>query len=467
MEEMTTDQDDPKSHRQSLMDQLEEGTSQFFFDTVSYSHDYPIEEKQSQKQSHKSGQTFQQASIFHWPETLYEEMSAMAEVSFLIYFFGYLINCGRRNANASDSLKQLYLDVHAGNETLEAQKYTPQRLLDIVQENLQHLQATPHFPDDPQHTIDSLKVILERSGNGETVPPTTLVGYNDRNQDEELVYGVGLDHHSKRITVVLRGTEINQGIGVSCNDWRSNLRTTRKPMKIPKGIRKLVENKIRRVKLHQGYQERVFYERDGANTDQERKYDEILKVVKRQSELYPTYKIYVTGHSLGAAMASIIAFLFASEPDLPKPITTINFASPRVGNHKFLRCCIVLEREKQLRFCRVINKHDTVSTFPFFLYCHAGFQVVLRNKHLHVSYPRINDAWWRWLARSMRNSVTARLTIDLLDQHMEYRGRIQKLRHLLEKINLNQLYSDLKMTGFEVDYGETTECRDESGVIIA
>eukprot|EP00548_Thalassiothrix_antarctica_P004539 CAMPEP_0194137896 /NCGR_PEP_ID=MMETSP0152-20130528/7731_1 /TAXON_ID=1049557 /ORGANISM="Thalassiothrix antarctica, Strain L6-D1" /LENGTH=76 /DNA_ID=CAMNT_0038835097 /DNA_START=50 /DNA_END=277 /DNA_ORIENTATION=- len=66
-----------------------------------------------------------------------------------------------------------------------------------------------------------------------------------------------------------------------------------------------------------------------------RKYDVIMKECKILLEENPGYKLYVTGHSLGAALSSIFAFYAACDEDIPKPVTCINFASPRVGNKSF------------------------------------------------------------------------------------------------------------------------------------
>mmetsp|Transcript_23971 Transcript_23971/g.66547 ORF Transcript_23971/g.66547 Transcript_23971/m.66547 type:complete len:80 (+) Transcript_23971:76-315(+) len=74
----------------------------------------------------------------------------------------------------------------------------------------------------------------------------------------------------------------------------------------------------------------------------------------------------------------------------------------------------------------------------------------------------MNDSWWRRLKRSIGNSVTARLTIDLLDHHMEYRSKIHQLRDLLQAFHLNDLYADFNLTGFSINYNDL-ELPDERG----
>ena len=55
------------------------------------------------------------------------------------------------------------------------------------------------------------------------------------------------------------------------------------------------------------------------------RYDQIMDDLKSLLAKYPDYKIFVTGHSLGAALSSVAAFYFACDDDLPKPISCINF----------------------------------------------------------------------------------------------------------------------------------------------
>ncbi len=53
----------------------------------------------------------------------------------------------------------------------------------------------------------------------------------------------------------------------------------------------------------------------------------------------PGYRLYVTGHSLGASLAQLFAMeAAASHECIPKPVTVINFASPKVGNIFFRNC---------------------------------------------------------------------------------------------------------------------------------
>lgn len=74
--------------------------------------------------------------------------------------------------------------------------------------------------------------------------------------------------------------------------------------------------------VHQG-----FYEAEQDSID------DVKKEVQRLKKLYPSYSVVVTGHSLGAALATLTALDLLSAG--VSPIRMFNYGSPRVGNDEF------------------------------------------------------------------------------------------------------------------------------------
>lgn len=86
---------------------------------------------------------------------------------------------------------------------------------------------------------------------------------------------------------------------------------------------------------------------------------------------FPDYDIVMTGHSQGAAMATLYgAYLAARMPDLD--ITVINFGSPRLVNEEWKDWA--LEELTNLAIFRFVNEEDFVTRLPSYSadYRHVG-----------------------------------------------------------------------------------------------
>ncbi|XXG61805.1 hypothetical protein AAC387_Pa05g0323 [Persea americana] len=91
----------------------------------------------------------------------------------------------------------------------------------------------------------------------------------------------------------------------------------------------------------------------------------------------PKWHIYVTGHSLGGALATLLA-LELSSSQMAKygaiSVTMYNFGSPRVGNKRFAE----LYNEKVKDSWRIVNHRDIIPTVPRLMgYCHVAQPVYL------------------------------------------------------------------------------------------
>ena len=121
----------------------------------------------------------------------------------------------------------------------------------------------------------------------------------------------------------------------------------------------------------------------GKTNEGKNQFDQIVYILKQvfSKEEYADYDIFVTGHSLGGALAQLLAFALAGSPDaadLPKPINAITYASPRVGNRHYLKKYKELEADGKLRHIRVSNSGDMVCVAPSVGYRQTGLNIHVR-----------------------------------------------------------------------------------------
>lgn len=97
------------------------------------------------------------------------------------------------------------------------------------------------------------------------------------------------------------------------------------------------------VKVHSGFQTVLDEIWDGENG--------MMNYLKKIIQKYPKIKIWFTGHSLGATMATIAA----SKVDFCSALYT--YGSPRVGNKEFFHSI-------KIPVYRIVNNHDPITMLP-------------------------------------------------------------------------------------------------------
>jgi len=108
------------------------------------------------------------------------------------------------------------------------------------------------------------------------------------------------------IVIAFRGT-------VGILDWLNDF----------KGI--LVSSPYSKGKIHKGFL-------DSLRNLEEEMYEELMTLVKK----HPLAKIYITGHSKGGALATLMGqFIISKNKKLKRKISVVTFGSPRVGNKEF------------------------------------------------------------------------------------------------------------------------------------
>jgi hypothetical protein len=79
------------------------------------------------------------------------------------------------------------------------------------------------------------------------------------------------------------------------------------------------------------------------------------------------HRLGVTGHSLGAALATLFGFYAATDQRVlqnGKPVELFSFASPFVGDDQFRTAFKMLEHEGKVVHARIVNPHDFVPMLP-------------------------------------------------------------------------------------------------------
>ena len=150
------------------------------------------------------------------------------------------------------------------------------------------------------------------------------------------------------------------------------------------------------TKIHQGFKEEV---------------DKIYGLVEARVKLHEDRKIWVTGHSLGGAMATILAqrLEFAGGHDVD---TLYTYGSPRAGGPKFRAWC-----DKHLNHQRFVNNNDVVPCVPtFFRWRHTGKCHYIKSTGEITnlgrwSSERIRDKGWSLLKTIFKGRL------DLISDH--------------------------------------------------
>lgn len=193
----------------------------------------------------------------------------------------------------------------------------------------------------------------------EMSPSGEIIEYNSNSRDVQ--YGIIRNDKEQSITVVFRGSE-------SILDWYHDLIVFKQS---------ICEKK--KIKVHKGFYLQLFHENLYYDIEQ------ILLKLKFQN---PTYQLYATGHSAGAALSTLFTFFFANTLAYKtnfklqnQSIICISFASPRIGNKAFQK---YFNEHENLEHLRCFNTKDVICAVPNYKYYHTGCGVKISKKETRV-----------------------------------------------------------------------------------
>lgn len=269
------------------------------------------------------------------------------------------------------------------------------------------------------------------------------------------VYTILKDAVNHTITVSFRGSKSS-----TTRDWSINLSPGTALMKTPEKIKhKMPENLREGVLIRSGFHEYLF---DNEKIEEQRYASiraDIQKLLLVKTPSNPTYRIYVTGHSLGGALASIFATWLAggAAPEdmylcekvcIPKPITCITFAAPFSGTNDFRLAHENLEKEGLLRSVRINNYDDVVPTVPSASWLfvgsrmrHAGINIRLISDGRSIIEHSSRSNFRTAIRNSMLKPVWRHLTTSAhsLQTHGD---RLESDKEKLEGMTIDGLYKD-------------------------
>tara|TARA_B110001469_G_scaffold118122_1_gene124608 strand:- start:273 stop:818 length:546 start_codon:yes stop_codon:yes gene_type:complete len=98
---------------------------------------------------------------------------------------------------------------------------------------------------------------------------------------------------------------------------------------------------------------------------------QVQKVLDFQAKNDSDTELFVTGHSLGAALSVLFGVRLAHKHPT-KHVQVINFGCPKVGNAAFAQ---LVKNKENLLVQRVAHKHDVITRAPNFNYHHVGHTI--------------------------------------------------------------------------------------------
>jgi predicted lipase len=200
------------------------------------------------------------------------------------------------------------------------------------------------------------KILMEIA---KSVPSGKLCEYIE-DTDTDLQAGITISKGKKRICVVFRGSESN-------SDWYYDMMIMK---------HKLHDD----IYVHSGFH---------LHLTKNNTYNKILDKLSLLTAANPDFQVYITGHSLGGALATLFGYMISDT--IQNQIIVASFASPRVGNYKWK---LAFDSKENLTHYRITNKRDIITAFPYYKYYHVGINIQLSDTKCHTFDQSYIKNWY-------------------------------------------------------------------------
>jgi hypothetical protein len=197
------------------------------------------------------------------------------------------------------------------------------------------------------------------------------------NERTDTQVGIAIDDYLNKIIIIFRGTE-------SLKDCYYDLNLVKEKLDISTAFAGKGPEFVDDILVHKGFLEQ-------SNSV----YIDITDIIDSFLNL-KNYEIYITGHSLGAATGTILAY-FLSEKYKNKIIKLVTFGSPRVGNYNFKQH---FNSKDNIIHYRITNNRDTVTSVPSYNYYHVGTHIHLTDDGVEIIPDTYLSYWYGSICHS-------------------------------------------------------------------
>ena len=294
--------------------------------------------------------------------------------------------------------------------------------------------------------------------------------------DTSLVYAITVNKTLKRVTIVFRGSSTK-------NDWYQNIQIASATLPTPLVLLEdpdYPSDEKNEIRVHGGFREYLLDddlisnnrtmtldEMKSMNKERPGKYGQILEDLeeiytyqdpKTGEFAHEGFHLYVSGHSLGGALSTLLAMKLACSwtvknkiRQIPEPIINISVASPYVGNQSFADAVKFLERKNWLRHVRVTNQGDVVPVAPpkrflygavYEPYIHTGVNVhLVPNDNYATGGGKKHE-----IGFGLERTFASQFTFSSAERHnaSDYWIRQEADRAFFEGLSIDQLYSKIE-----------------------